>query len=99
MIRAIHDTVLNNYIQGDVRVLSEGERIFLIGQHRSKYIIPFWQEQKEIPSQEGLRAMGTIDPHKVFKNTTYMLVDIDGNFQGISKECMSSLMSAMMGVA
>ena len=59
--------------------------------HKNKYIIPFWQEQKEIPSQEGLRIMGTVDPHKTYKSTVVVLVDLDGNLHSVSKECMSVL--------
>ena len=50
----------------------------LVGVHRNKYMIPFWQEQKEIPSQEGLKVMGTVDPHKCYKSTCVSLLDLEG---------------------
>ena len=49
-------------------------------EHRSGYMFAFWQEQKAIPSIEGLRVMGTVDPHKQFKSLTYLLINNEGIF-------------------
>ena len=35
--------------------------------------------------------MGTLDPHKIYKQTCYLYINLDGNFEGISKECIQLL--------
>ena len=90
-IAAMHDTILEHYITSEMKVLADGEILMLVGMHRSGYMFTFWQEQKAIPSLEGLRVMGTVDPHRVYKSQVALLINTKGVIQGISKECISCL--------
>jgi hypothetical protein len=59
----------------------------VLGQHKSKYIVPLWFQVKALPSiSQGLQFVATFKPEKKNVQTTvgYVLIDAQKNIISVS---------------